>query len=146
MELDKDFKEFLFLLNKHKVEYLVVGGYAVTFHGYPRYTGDLDVWVNKTSENGLNLINAIQEFGYETDELQQKDFENQILSFYLGVSPIQLNIVNQISGVKFKDCFDNKNQLEIEKIKINYISKTDLIKNKKASGRHRDLDDVENLE
>ena len=66
MELDKDFKEFLFLLNKHKVEYLVVGGYAVTFHGYPRYTGDLDVWVNKTSENGLNLINAIQEFGYET--------------------------------------------------------------------------------
>jgi len=146
MELDKDFKEFLSLLNKHQVEYLVVGGYAVAFHGYPRYTGDLDIWVKKTNANGEKLIKAIEDFGFETEELQHKDFENEILSFYLGAPPIQLNIINQISGVQFDACYPHKNQLEIDSIFINYISKNDLIKNKRASGRHRDLDDIENLE
>jgi hypothetical protein len=147
MELDKDFKEFLALLNQQEVEYLVVGGYAVAFHGHPRYTGDIDIWVNPTNSNAGNLIRAVEEFGFEVEPLKQVDFENETVAFHLGSPPVRIDIMNRmISGRKFMDCYPRRVEMEMEGIKIYYIGQQDLIANKKASGRHMDLGDIENLQ
>ncbi|PIQ21450.1 MAG: hypothetical protein COW65_09000 [Cytophagales bacterium CG18_big_fil_WC_8_21_14_2_50_42_9] len=146
MEIDKDYKEFLLLLNQNNVEYLVVGGYAVAFHGYPRYTGDMDIWINSTKENAEQLIKAIDKFGFDAKPLKGHDFEQEVIAFHLGTPPIRIDIMNRIAGVKFSECYSRKNELEIEGMLINYIAYQDLITNKKASGRHKDLSDIENLQ
>ena len=146
MELDKDFREFLVLLNQNEVEYLVVGGYAVAFHGHPRYTGDLDIWVNSTNNNLEKLIKTIEQFGFESDLLKNIDFVNEVVAFHLGTPPVRIDIMNKISGVKFLECYPRKQKLKIGGLTIHYIGFDDLIKNKKASGRHKDLSDIENLQ
>ena len=145
MELDKDFKEFLQLLNQNEVEYIVVGGYAVAFHGYPRYTGDFDVWIRPLSENASNLISAIDAFGFETVGLQNLNFETETIAFHLGTPPMRIDIMNQISGVKFDECYLKRIETEISGVEIKYICLEDLIKNKQASGRLKDLNDLEHL-
>lgn len=146
MELDKDFKEFLALLSQQEVEYLVVGGYAVAFHGHPRYTGDIDIWINPTKTNAEKLIRAIEEFGFEVEPLKQVDFEKETVAFHLGSPPIRIDIMNRISGIKFLDCYSRRIEMAMEGIKIYYISLPDLIANKRASGRHKDLGDIEQLQ
>jgi predicted nucleotidyltransferase len=146
MELDKDFKEFLVLLNQNEVEYLVVGGYAVAFHGYPRFTGDFNIWANGTNYNLEKLIKAIEQFGFESGQLKNIDFEHEVVAFHLGTPPVRIDIMNKISGVKFTDCYQRKEELSIDGLTIHYIGYDDLIKNKKASGRHKDLSDIENLQ
>jgi predicted nucleotidyltransferase len=146
MELDKDFKEFLALLNQQEVEYLIVGGYAVAFHGHPRYTGDIDVWINPTHANGAKLIRAIEAFGFEVDPLKQIDFERETVAFHLGSPPVRIDIMNRISGMEFLDCYPGRIEMEIEGITIYYIGQQDLIANKRASGRQKDLGDIENLQ
>ncbi|MDB5261129.1 MAG: hypothetical protein JWQ14_410 [Adhaeribacter sp.] len=95
MELDQDFREFLVLLNQNEVEYLVVGGYAVAFHGHPRYTGDLDIWVNATNNNLAILIKTIEQFGFESVPLKNIDFENEVIAFHLGTPPVRVDIMNK---------------------------------------------------
>ncbi|RDC61498.1 hypothetical protein [Adhaeribacter pallidiroseus] len=146
MELDNDFKEFLQLLNQYKVEFLIVGGYAVAFHGYPRYTGDFDIWINASGENADNLIRAVDAFGFETEGLQNLNFETETIAFHLGTPPIRIDIMNQISGVKFNECFSRRIVTEVNGVTSNYIGLPDLLKNKKASGRLKDLNDIENLQ
>jgi predicted nucleotidyltransferase len=146
MELDKDFKEFLVLLNQNEVEYLVVGGYAVAFHGHPRYTGDLDIWVNSTDDNLGKLIKTIEQFGFESDLLKDIDFVNGVIAFHLGTPPVRVDIMNKISGVIFLECYPGKQELEIDGLKVPYIGFNDLILNKRASGRYKDLSDIENLQ
>jgi predicted nucleotidyltransferase len=146
MELDKDFKEFLALLNQQEVEYMVVGGYAVAFHGHPRYTGDIDIWINPTKSNAAKLIRVIEDFGFEVEPLKQVDFEDETIAFHLGSPPIRIDIMNRISGLRFSDCYSRKVEMEMEGIKICYIGRQDLIANKKASGRHKDLGDIEHLQ
>jgi predicted nucleotidyltransferase len=146
MELDRDFSEFLALLDGHKVEYLVVGGYAVAVHGHPRYTGDLDVWVNSTKANAEKLRQVIDAFGFDAAPLAELDFEKETIAFHLGTPPVRIDIMNRISGVTFTDCYPQRMEVIVDGVRINYISFHDLIKNKRASGRGKDLNDVENLQ
>lgn len=142
---NQDFKEFVALLIRHKVEYLVVGGYAVGVHGHPRYTGDLDIWLNPTPENAASILACVNEFGFASFGLKRDDFTKEGNIVQLGYPPLRIDLLTQIDGVTFNDCYKNKIQVEIEGLPVNFIGYNDLLKNKKASGRLRDLDDIEHL-
>jgi len=143
--LNKDFKEFVQLLIENKVEYLIVGGYAVGIHGYPRYTGDLDIWINATPENAAKVLKTLNDFGFSSFRLKEDDFLKLGNVVQLGYPPMRIDILTKIDGVDFDSCYKEKFILEIEELKVNFINLEDLKKNKKASGRLRDLDDLENL-
>ena len=142
----QDFKEFVSLLIKHNVEYLVVGGYAVGVHGHPRYTGDLDIWINPTLENAENVIQCINEFGFGAFGLQSTDFTKIGNLVQLGYPPVRIDLLTEIDGVLFNECFKNKIEVEISNIKVFFIGYSDLIQNKKMTGRYKDLDDIEQLQ
>ena len=143
--LPPDFKDFLKLLNDHNVRYLLIGGYAVGYHGYPRATNDMDIWIAISSETAKLMVNILKEFGFNTSQLSSNLFleENKIIR--MGVAPIRIEIITSISGVDFDECYQQKIVDEIDGIKVNIISLEQLKINKKASGRHKDLDDYENL-
>ncbi|MBV6420751.1 MAG: hypothetical protein DAHOPDDO_02008 [Ignavibacteriaceae bacterium] len=145
IKLPKDFSEFLKLLNSKQIEYLLIGGWAVGYYGYPRATGDMDIWVSAKRENAFKLINAFKEFGFDVPELSVELFtkENQITR--IGVPPLRIEVLTSISGVKFEECYPNRNVVSIDNIEINLINLDDLKKNKAAAKRFRDLDDLENI-
>ena len=144
-QLPVDFKDFLRLLNSHGVEYLVVGGYAVAYHGRPRATGDLDVWIAVHPRNAANLVQAMREFGFTSDEVSADLFlhENQVVR--MGVPPLRIEILTSVSGVAFDDCHRAKVRDVVDGVPIDVIDLEHLKENKKAAGRHRDLDDLESL-
>jgi len=145
IRLPKDFSEFLKLLNSKQIEYLLIGGWAVGYYGYPRATGDMDIWISTKKENADKVIQAFKEFGFDVPDLSSELFtkENQITR--IGVPPLRIEVLTTISGVTFEECFLNRKVVSIDDIKINLISLEDLKKNKAASKRHRDLDDLEKL-
>ena len=145
IRLPKDFSEFLRLLNSKQIEYLLIGGWAVGYYGYPRATGDMDIWISTKKENADKVIQAFKEFGFDVPDLSSELFtkENQITR--IGVPPLRIEILTTISGVTFEECFPNRKVVSIDNININLISLEDLKKNKAASKRHRDLDDLEKL-
>lgn len=139
-----DFLEFLHLLGKNKVQFLLVGGYAVILHGYVRSTGDLDLWVNKTPENYQNLKQVYLEFGAPI--FPYEEFLNDKFDVWsIGIEPTKIEILTHIDGLEFNESFKNCNWLDLEKVKVPFIDFDDLIKNKLASGRFKDLADVEQL-
>jgi predicted nucleotidyltransferase len=142
-----DFKEFIQALNQYNVGYLLIGGYSVILHGYHRTTGDMDIWVRKTALNYEKLKQAMDSFGLPASMIGTQRFLNaaEYDVFTFGRPPIAIDIVTEISGVEFEDAFNNKEVVEADGIQINLISKKDLIKTKTAVGRHKDLDDLENL-
>ncbi len=142
----QDFREFVELLIKHNAEYLIVGGYAVGIHGHPRYTGDLDIWLNPTPLNAARIINCVNEFGFESFGLKTEDFTKVGNVVQLGYPPLRIDLLTDIDGVTFAECFENRVEIEIEEIMVNFIGYNELIKNKRVSGRLRDLDDINNLE
>ncbi len=144
--LSKDFKEFIELLNGHNVRYLVVGGYAVAFHGNPRYTKDLDVWIDLSSENADNVISALEEFGFESLGLKPEDFLESDQIIQLGYPPNRIDIMTTLKEIKFEDCYKAKVEVDIQGLKINFIDLENLKQNKRATGRPQDLADAENLE
>ncbi len=139
-------QDFLRILNKHEVEYLLIGGYAVNFYGYNRTTGDLDIWINKTEANKSKLVAAIEDFGYDVSQLALRSAE-EILMFSLGSrnEPGHIEITNQIAGIQFEHAYKQVQVKKVGDIPVKFIHYKDLIKNKLASARHKDLDDVENL-
>lgn len=143
--LPPDFKEFLLLLNDHEVEYLLVGGYAVALHGYVRYTGDMDIWVLTSTDNATKVVKTLKDFGVpQADELRPIFLlEKRVLG--MGIPPYKIEVVTTIDGVSFEECFLNRKTVEIEGVEIPYLSLSDLRKNKKASGRFKDLNDLEHL-
>ena len=141
----KDFKEFVELLIKHKVDYLVVGGYAVGIHGHPRYTGDLDIWLDISDENAQRILAAVNEFGFSSYKLSIKDFMKEGSVIQLGYPPLRIDLLNQIDGVAFSDCIKNKKEVNIEGLMVNFISYNDLLKNKRASNRPQDIADLDSL-
>ena len=143
--LSEDFREFLRLLNENHVEYLVVGGYAVGLYGYPRYTGDLDIWVRSTNENGERVMEALKQFGFGSLEVKARDFTVENAVVQLGYPPLRIDLVTTLDGVNFDDCYSRASSREVDRLVINVISSDDLKKNKQATGRSRDLDDLENL-
>jgi predicted nucleotidyltransferase len=145
IRLSPDFKEFLKLLNENNVRYLLVGGYAVAFHGYPRTTGDMDVWIAIDPTNVKNVTKVLQEFGFNVVDLKEDLFRNPNNIIRMGIPPYRIEIITSVSGVKFEDCYPARITKKIDGIDIHFISKRDLINNKKAAGRNKDLDDIENL-
>lgn len=145
MVITQDFKEFIESLNKNDVEYLIIGGFAVAFHGHPRYTKDLDVWINSASSNVRKLLKALKDFGFGSLELKPEDFSNPDDVIQLGYPPNRIDLITEIKGVDFESCYDQKVETQIDGIKVSFIDLENLKKNKKATGRHQDLADLENL-
>lgn len=145
IRIPSDFKEFLQLLNAHQVEYLLVGGYAVGYHGYPRATVDMDIWIGRGAANAGKMVTVLQEFGFGVPNLSADLFlrEDQIVR--MGVPPIRLEIFTSIPGVRFEECYASRVMDEVDGIQVNLISLEKLKVNKKASGRNKDLADLENL-
>ena len=146
MVLNKDFREFIQLLNSHKIKYLVVGGYAVTMHGYPRYTADIDIWFCIDKSNAEKLIEALRDFGFGSLDIKINDFLNPNKVIQLGYPPNRIDLLTSISGVEFDECYPKRVNTDIAGIQIDFIDLESLKKNKKATGRHKDLNDLENLE
>jgi hypothetical protein len=147
MVLNPDFKEFIQSLNNNKVRYLVIGGYAVAFHGHPRYTKVIDIWVDRDEENGVRLVAALDEFGFGELGLTASDFLEWGQIIQLGYPPNRIDILTSVKGVEFDNCYQARVIVELdEKVTINFIDLENLIQNKRASGRYQDLADVENLE
>jgi len=145
MVLNKDFKEFIQLLNANKVKYLIVGGYAVGFHGYPRYTKDLDIWLLVSDENAENIMNALKQFGFGSIGLHKTDFLKYDEFVQLGYPPNRIDLVTSCDGVEFKECYNSKLAVEVDDTTIYFIDLENLRKNKKASGRPQDMADLDNL-
>ena len=145
MTLDKDFEDFVFLLNKYDVNYMIIGGYALAFHGRPRHTGDLDIWIDISEENAQKMFGVINEFGLASLGLQADDFLQKGIITQIGYPPLRIDILNEIDGVEFNEAYQNKLIIDIDGLPISYISLDDLIKNKQVSGRQRDLSDVSEL-
>ena len=143
-QLPEDFKDFIKFLNEHKVRYLLVGGWAVGIYGTPRATKDIDFLIATDDDNIHNLLVVLRKFG--TPEIDKSVFQEKGNVFRMGRSPVQIDIINDASGINFEDCYKNRNIIKVDEIDISVISKDDLIKNKRASGRHRDLADIESIE
>lgn len=144
-QIPSDFKEFWKLLDENKVEYLMVGGLAVNHYGYVRPTGDMDVWISRSPENAEKLIAALNQFGFVSTELDASLFTQDKNILRMGVPPIRIEILNFIDGVEFNECFDERERLQIDETVVNLISLKHLKINKRASGRLKDLADIENL-
>lgn len=146
MALSKDLLEFVGFLNTNKVQYLVVGGYAVAFHGHPRYTKDIDIWIHPELENIHNLLAALQDFGFGSLDLSVQDFQNPDIVIQLGNIPNRIDLLTDIDGVSFSECYPKKQIIDIDGVSINFIDLENLRKNKQASGRLQDMADLENLQ
>jgi hypothetical protein len=143
---NQDFKEFIESLNGNQVRYLVVGGYAVALHGHPRYTKDLDVWVECSRENAQALLKALDQFGMGSLGLTQEDFLVPDQVVQLGYPPNRIGILIGVSGIEFAGCYPHCVKVLLDGVEVNLIDLENLKKNKKASGRLQDLADLENLE
>ena len=143
--LEDDLREFVELLNALKVRYIVVGAFALAYHGYPRYTGDIDLFVERSAENAQALLSAIQQFGFGDLGLTPEDFlkEDQIIQ--LGVAPNRIDLLTFLSGVEFQEAWATRIQGEIAGLSVSLISKELLKKNKAATGRSQDIADLEHL-
>jgi len=143
-QLPEDFKDFINLLNSNNVCYLLVGGWAVGIYGYPRATKDIDFLIANDDENLKKLQKALREFG--APEIDMGYFKEKGNVFRMGRSPIQIDIINEATGIDIVECYARRHVITIEGTDISLISKDDLIKNKKASGRKQDIADADNLE
>lgn len=142
---EQDFIEFIELLNKHEVKYMIVGAHALAFHGRPRHTGDLDIWIKPSHENADKLIKVINDFGFASLGLTTEDFLKENYVTQLGYPPLRIDILNSISGVQFDDGYMEKIDGDIEGVLIPFISIDHFISNKQATGRDKDLGDIESL-
>jgi predicted nucleotidyltransferase len=133
------------LLKAEGIRYLLIGGYAVAYHGYPRSTNDMDIWIAIDPETAKQMVHALKKFGFDTPRLSEKLFLKEKNIIRMGIAPMRIEILTTISGVDFEECFQERIVDEIDGIAVNIISLEQLKINKKASGRHKDLDDFENL-
>ena len=145
MSLSKDFVEFIECLNQSRVEYLLVGGHALAFHGLPRFTKDIDFWIRPSENNARRMLEALRGFGFGELDLSAGDFTTPGKVVQLGVPPNRIDIVNTIDGVEFEWAWSRRVQSEYAGIPLLVIHKEDLVANKKATGRRQDLLDVEKL-
>lgn len=143
---NEHFREFILALNEHDVEYVLVGGMAVILHGYVRGTGDMDVWVNKTKENYLKLKKAYHQSGMPLFDMSEANFLGDDYDvFGIGVQPVKIEVMTSVKGLLFDETFAMAQIYEEDGLKIKFIHINHLIQAKKASGRFRDLDDIEQL-
>lgn len=143
--IPQDFKDFLRLLNAHRVRHLIIGGYAVGYHGYPRATGDLDIFVEISETNAANLVSVFREFGFDVPELNAGIFLEPGKIVRLGRPPMRLEVMNRIDGVSFEECYVGRATEWVDGLPLHFIGLPQLLLNKRASGRAKDLADLENL-
>lgn len=146
MILAQDFEDFVKLLNRHKVEYMVVGGYALAFHGKPRHTGDLDIWIGISESNAEKMLQVVKDFGFGSLGFTKKDFLKEGYVTQIGYPPLRIDILNSIDGVEFEQAYKNKLSVDLDTLKIDYIGLKDFIQNKQSTGRARDLTDVKEIQ
>jgi hypothetical protein len=146
MELSPDFKEWLRLLNEKRVEYLVVGAYALAFHGAPRFTGDLDILVRPDPENAGKILKALEDFGMGSLNLTVEDFSRPHQVIQMGYPPVRIDLLTSLTGLTWEQIERGKTAGELGSVPVYFIGKTELIVNKRTLGRHKDLADIETLE
>jgi len=144
--LNQDFKEFIQSLNDNHVRYLVIGGYAVALHGYPRYTKDIDIWIDMSPDNAAKMVRALKQFGFGSLGLKAADFlvPDQIIQ--LGYPPNRIDLMTTPPGVDFETCYASRLKVVIDDVTVNFIDLENLKKSKQAAGRLQDLADLENLQ
>jgi hypothetical protein len=145
IRLPADFRDFLKLLKSHRVEYLLVGGYAVCYHGYYRNTGDMDLWIAVHRHNASKMVPLIREFGFNVPELSEALFLQKGRIIRMGLEPVRIEILTEISGCEFDDCYRHKVEATLDGSPLKIIGLADLIKNKLKTGRLKDLDDARRL-
>jgi len=146
MVQNQDFKEFIQLLNENNVHYLVVGGYAVAFHGYPRYTKDIDIWVWLDKQNAQNIIKALDQFGMGSLGLRPEDFLEPGMIIQLGYPPNRIDILVGLKGMEFESVYPDRIEEVIDGVQVNFIDLENLKRTKQIAGRAQDLADLENLQ
>ncbi len=145
MEIQKDFREFLALLIEHEVRFMIVGGYALAYHGAPRFTGDIDVFIKPDRENAARIINALDDFGFSSLEITIDDFQDENKVVQLGLPPVRIDIITSISGVTWEEADASKEPGLYGDVSVFYIGKSQYIINKRATGRTKDIADIEAL-
>jgi len=146
MKLSRDFKEFIECLNEARVDYLVIGGYAVAHHGRPRYTKDIDIWLRISPENAGNLISALKAFGFESLGLKADDFLRPGVIVQLGYAPHRIDLLTSAEGLEFATAWETRCVAEVEGINVAFIGREQLLANKRAVGRPQDLADISGLD
>ncbi|GBF04862.1 hypothetical protein DAERI_030028 [Deinococcus aerius] len=144
--LTADFEDFLRLLNERQVRYVVAGGFAIAAHGTPRYTKDLDVWVEVSPENAERLLLALDDFGMASLGLTSADLEERDMVLQLGYEPNRIDILTGLTGVEFHEAYPRRVLLQLGELRVPFLAREDLIANKRALGRPRDLADIEDLQ
>lgn len=145
MDLGQDFRDLLALFNKNGVRYLVAGGYATSVYAVPRYTKDIDIWLEPTEENAKAVLIALEEFGFGSVGLQTEDFTKPDHVIQLGYEPNRVDLLTQLKGLEFETAFTRKNVFKLSDVDVCFISPEDLVTNKRAVGRLQDLADVEQI-
>jgi len=143
--LNDDYKEMLQLLKNNEVRFLVVGAYAMGAYGYPRATGDMDIWITASGENSQRVFRALKEFGAPLAQIDETTFVARDIIFQIGVAPRRIDIITSIDGVDFEQAWQRRVEVDIDGLSVPFISKPDLIKNKESTGRDKDLLDVKYL-
>jgi hypothetical protein len=146
MDLAPDFDEFIGSLNAHGVEFLIVGAYALAFHGAPRFTGDLDILVRPTIENAAKVMEAVRAFGFPINELQPQDLIDPRRILEMGIEPVQIHVMSAISGVSWDDAWETRAAGTCGAHAASFLGRDAFLQNKRAAGRPKDLADVDALE
>jgi len=145
MEVHPDFRDLLALLNEHEVEYLIVGGYALAFHGAPRFTGDIDVFVRPEPKNAKRILDALSDFGFQFSNLNVDDFQSPDKVVQLGLPPVRIDLITSISGVSWEEAQAHKEPGVFGDVPVSYIGRNEFVANKRASARKKDLADLDAL-
>ena len=145
MNTQPDFEDFLRLLEVHRVEYMIVGGYAVAYHGFPRFTKDIDIFFSDAAENLLRLQEVLMAFGFQAAAVPLETLGKPEAVLAIGVEPVRIDLLNRIAGVTFDEARASAVRGHYGDIEVTFIGREDLLRNKRATGRHRDLGDVEEL-
>ncbi|MFB3925054.1 MAG: hypothetical protein ACE14T_03290 [Syntrophales bacterium] len=145
MEVQRDFEDLFALLNAHKVDYIIIGAYALAYHGAPRYTGDIDILVRPDEKNAGRILDALKEFGFDSLGLSPDDFSIPGQVVQLGTAPVRVDIVTSITGVPWEEAYKGRAEGPYGKIKVYYLGKDQFISNKRALGRKKDMADLEAL-
>ena len=143
--LNEDYKEMLQILLKNEVKFLIVGAYAMGAHGYPRGTGDFDIWVEASAENSKKIYKSLSEFGAPLSDIREETFVEKGIFFQIGVVPRRIDIITHIDGIVFEEAYKTKELIDVENLQIPFLSKEDLIKNKESTGRKKDKLDADYL-
>ena len=143
--LNEDYKEILQILLSNKAKFLIVGAYAMGAYGYPRATGDFDIWVEASAENSKKIYKSLSEFGAPLSDVTEKTFTGKGIIFQIGVAPRRIDIITHIDGVTFEEAYKTKEFIEIENLRVPFLSKENLIKNKESTGREKDRLDADYL-